>query len=33
MLYYDRTGASKGIFVNMTSESKECEICHYWYFK
>ena len=26
MLYYDR------IDVNKTSESKECDICHYWYF-
>ena len=23
---------SKGIDVNKTSESKECNICHYWYF-
>ena len=23
---------SKGIDVNKTSESKECDICHYWYF-
>ena len=32
MLYYDRTVVSKGIGVNKTSESKECEVCHYWYF-
>ena len=31
MLYYDRTNASKGIEVNKTKESKECDICHYWY--
>ena len=30
MLYYHRTDASKGIDVNKTSESKECDICHYW---
>ena len=24
---------SEGIDVNKTSESKECEICHYWFFK
>ena len=32
MLYDDRTDVSKGIDVNKTSESKECDICHYWYF-
>ena len=31
MLYYDRTDVSEGIYVNKTSESKECDICHYWY--
>ena len=29
MLYYDRIDFSKGIDVNKTSESKECNICHY----
>ena len=24
---------SEGIDVNKTSLSKECELCHYWYFK
>ena len=24
---------SEGIDVNKTSASKECEICHYWFFK
>ena len=24
---------SEGIDVNKTSESKECELCHYWFFK
>ena len=33
MLYYDRTNVSKGIDVNKTSESKECDICLYWYFE
>ena len=29
MLYYDRIDVAKGIDVNKTSESKECNICHY----
>ena len=29
MLYYDRINVSEGIDVNMTSKSKECDICHY----
>ena len=29
MLYYDGIDFSEGIDVNMTSESKECHICHY----
>ena len=32
MLYYDRIEVSEGIDVNKTSASKECDICHYWYF-
>ena len=32
MIYYDRIGPSEEIDVNKTSESKECDICHYWYF-
>ena len=32
MLYYDRINVSEGIDVKKTSESKECDICHYWYF-
>ena len=32
MQYYDRIDASEGINVNKTSESKEYDICHYWYF-
>ena len=29
MLHYDRTNVSKGIDVNKTSASKECDVCHY----
>ena len=32
MLYFDRIDVSEGIDVNRISESKECDICHYWYF-
>ena len=32
MLYYDRNDNIEKIDVNMTSESKECDICHYCYF-
>ena len=32
MLYFDRIEVSEGTDVNKTSESKECNICHYWYF-
>ena len=32
MLHYDRTDLSLGIDTNETSRSKECDICHYWYF-
>ena len=32
MLHYDRIDVSEGIDVNKTSASKECDICHYWYF-
>ena len=33
MLEYDRIDISEGIDVNKTSASKECDICHFWYFK
>ena len=33
MLEYNRIDISEGIDVNKTSASKECDICHYWYFK
>ena len=32
MLEYDRIDISEGIDTNKTSASKECDICHYWYF-
>ena len=32
MLYYDSIDVSEGIDVNRRSRSKECDICHYWYF-
>ena len=28
----NRSDISEGIDVNKTSASKECDICHYWYF-
>ena len=31
-MHYDRIDVSKGIDVNKTSASKECVVCHYWYF-
>ena len=32
MLEYYRIDVSEGNYVNKTSASKECDICHYWYF-
>ena len=32
MLEYDRIDISEGIDINKTTTSKECYICHYWYF-
>ena len=32
MSEYDRIDISQGIAVDKTSASKECNICHYWYF-
>ena len=32
MLYFDRIDVFEGIYVIKTSASKECDICHYWYF-
>ena len=33
MLRYKKIDVSEGIDVNKTSASKECELCHYWFFK
>ena len=33
MLEYERVIIAEGIDVNKTILSKECDICHYWYFK
>ena len=30
---YERIDISEGIDVNKINLSKECNICHYWYFK
>ena len=32
MLEYNRIDILEGIDTNKTSKSKECNICHYWYF-
>ena len=32
MLEYDRIDTSEGIDVDMSNKSKECMLCHYWYF-
>ena len=33
MREYDRLDISEGIDANKTNLSKECDICHYWYFR
>ena len=33
ILEYNRIDLSEGSDDNKTSASKECDICHYWYFK
>ena len=33
MLRYQEIDVSEGIDVNKTSAWKECEHCHYWFFK
>ena len=33
MLRHQKIDVSEGIDVNKTSASKECELCHYWFFK
>ena len=32
MLEYDRIDVPEGIDINKTDETRECIICHYWYF-
>ena len=32
MLYYNRIVISKGIDLTKSNSSKECIICHYWFF-
>ena len=32
MLEYDKIDISEGIDRNKTSVSRECDICHHWYF-
>ena len=32
MLEYDKIDISQRIDVKKTNASKECDICHYWYF-
>ena len=32
MLEHDRIDVSEGIDINETNASKDCDICHYWYF-
>ena len=32
MLEYDKIDISEGIDINKTNDSKECMLCHYWYF-
>ena len=33
MLECKRIDISEGVVVNKTNLSKECDICHYWYFQ
>ena len=33
MLRYERIDVSEGIDIDKTDTSKECMLCHYWYFK
>ena len=33
MVEYNKINISEGIDVNKTDLLKECDICHYWYFK
>ena len=33
MLQYERIDVLKGVDIKKTDASKECMLCHYWYFK
>ena len=33
MLQYERIDVSEGIDIIKLDKSKECMMCHYWYFK
>ena len=33
MLQYKKIDVSEGIYINKTTASKQCMLCHYWYFK
>ena len=33
MIQYEKISIAKGIDTNKISASKECMLCHYWYFK
>ena len=33
MLRYQKIDISEGIEIDKTNASKECELCHYWFFK
>ena len=33
MIQYERIDISEGIDINKSNKSKECMLCHYWYFK
>ena len=33
MLQYEKIDILKGIDINKTSTSKECMLCHYWYYE
>ena len=32
MVEYNRIDISEGIDINKTNKSKQCMLCHYWYF-
>ena len=32
MIYYSKPGITEGIDLTKSKDSKECRVCHYWYF-